>query len=170
MEHFIIGKIINTHGVHGELKVLPLTDDINRFKKLKCVLIEKNNNLTEYNVSAVKFFNNFVLLKIEGINDLNTAQNYKECYLKIHRSEAVKLPKDSYYICDLIGLKVYTIEEEYLGEVVDVLQNGGNDLYIVEKDTKQIMIPAVKEFVKLIDIENKKMTVKLIEGLTELWK
>lgn len=168
MEHFIIGKIINTHGVHGELKVLPLTDDINRFKKLKCVLIEKNNNLTEYNVSAVKFFNNFVLLKIEGINDLNTAQNYKECYLKIHRSEAVKLPKDSYYICDLIGLKVYTIEEEYLGEVVDVLQNGGNDLYIVEKDTKQIMIPAVKEFVKLIDIENKKMTVKLIEGLTEL--
>ena len=167
-QHFIIGKIINTHGIKGELKVLPLTDDYNRFKKLKSILVEKNNNLTKCNVSTVKFINNFVILKLDEINTIEQAQAYKECYIKIDRTQAIKLPKHSYFICDIIGIEVFTDNNELLGIIKDVLQTGGSDTYIVDYNGKDLMIPAVKEFVKSIDINNKKMIVKLIEGLIEL--
>lgn len=168
MEYLIVGKIVNTHGVHGELKILPLTDDINRFKKLKNVLIERINEFKEFRIESVKIMNSFIILKLEDINDLDNAKNYKDCYLKIDKSNAVKLPKDSYFISDIIGMQVKTIDGEELGNIKDVLQPGGNDVYIVENNGRDLMIPAVKEFINSIDLEQRLIIVKLIEGLKEL--
>lgn len=167
-QYFIIGKIINTHGINGELKILPLTDDIKRFNKLKQIYIEKNGNLTLFTIQSVRYNNNFVIIKLETINDMTSAQQLKECYIKINRENAAKLPKGSYYISDMIGLDVKTDDGEYLGKIKDILQPGGNDIYVIDYNECELLIPATKEVVKSIDLENKIMMVKLLEGLKDI--
>lgn len=168
-QYFIIGQIVNTHGVKGGTKVLPLTDDVKRFNKLKKVYIEINNNLVEYEIKSVKFLKNFVILQFKNVENMNEAEKLKGNYIKINRSDAIKLPKDSYFISDLIGIDVKTDDGEYLGKLTDVLHPGGNDVYVVKNQEKNLLIPAAKEFVKKVDLENKIMIVKLIEGLKDLW-
>lgn len=161
-----IGQIVNTYGIKGFLKVVPYTDDIKRFEKLKSIYIQTKKSLETVIVEEVKYAKNLVLLKIKGIDNINDAEIYKNCYIKIDRSDAVELPEDSYFIIDLIGIKVYTDEGEELGNIIDVFPTGANDVYVVKNELgKQVLLPAIGDVIKNVDIKNKKMVVHLIEGL-----
>lgn len=161
-----IGQIVNTYGIKGYLKVVPYTDDITRFEQLETIYVENKKELKEYTIEEVKYSKNLVLLKLKGIDDINVAQGYKNCFLKIDREKAVDLPEDTYFIVDLIGLEVYSTQNIRLGEIVDVFPTGSNDVYVVKDELgKQILLPAIQEVIKEVDITNKKMIVHLIAGL-----
>lgn len=167
VEYLQIGKIVNTFGVKGEVKAIPLTDDVSRFDLLKEVYVEQDNQLKSYKIDKVKYQSAFVMLKFQGVDDIETAEKLKNCFIKVHRSRAVQLPKDSFFVCDLIGLKVYDEKEQYLGDLINVLQTGANDVYEVENQGKRIYIPALKAVVKSIDIQNAKISVELPRGLID---
>lgn len=161
-----IGQIVNTYGIKGYLKVVPYTDDITRFEQLETIYIETKTELEEHTIEEVKYSKNLVLLKLKGIDDINVAQKYKNCYLKIDREKAVDLPEDTYFIVDLIGVRVYSDEDILLGEIVDVFPTGSNDVYVVKDELgKQTLLPAIGDVIKEVDITNKKMVVHLIAGL-----
>ncbi len=161
-----IGQIVNTYGIKGYLKIVPYTDDITRFEKLESIYIEVKKELKDFIIEDVKYSKNLVLLKLKGIDDINSAEIYKNCYIKIPRSQAVKLPENSYFIVDLIGLNVYTDNDEELGNIIDVFSTGANDIYVVKNELgKQVLLPAISDVIKKVDIQNKKMIVHLIDGL-----
>jgi len=165
-KYFEVGQIVNTFGIKGFLKVKPFTDEITRFEELNKVYICNKNEMQEVEIEEVSYQKNMVLLKIKGIDDLTNAEKYKGLYLKIDRKNAKKLPKDTYFIADLLGLDVYTDEGEHLGKVDDIFSTGSNDVYVVKNDLgKQILLPSMPEVLKEIDLENEKITVHLIDGL-----
>lgn len=165
-EYLEIGQIVNTSGLKGFLKVIPLTDDITRFEDLKTVYIQEKKDLVEFKIQEVKYSKNMVLLKLEGIDDIGEAEKFKNFYIKINRKDAVQLEEDSYFIVDIIGCKVFTDENEFLGKVIDVFQTGSNDVYTVKNnEDKEILLPAIEDVIKDIDIANKKIVVKLMDGL-----
>lgn len=139
-EYFEVGQIVNTFGVKGLLKVKHFTDDIERFEELKTVYICKKNEMKKVEIEEVKYHKNMVLLKVKGIDDMNEAEKYKGLFLKIDRKDAKKLPKDTYFIADLIGLEVYTDEGELLGKVDDIFNSGANDVYVVKDDMRKTNI------------------------------
>ena len=167
MQDFLeIGQIVNSYGIKGFFKVVPFTDDITRFDDLKTIYIEKNKKLEEKEIEEVKYHKHLVLMKIKGIDDINDTEQYKNCILKIDRKDAVELPEDTYFITDMIGIEVYNEEEKLLGNIVDIFPTGSNDVYVVKNELgKQILLPAISEVIKSVDIEGKKMKVKLMEGL-----
>lgn len=161
-----IGQIVNSYGIKGFFKVVPFTDDITRFDDLKNIYIEKNRKLEKKEIEEVKYHKNLVLVKIKGIDDINDTEQYKNCYLKIDRKDAVELPEDTYFITDLIDIDVFTEEGKTLGKIVDIFPTGSNDVYVVKDELgKQILLPAIGEVIKNVNILEKKMTVKLIAGL-----
>ncbi|KUO75491.1 MAG: hypothetical protein APF77_22770 [Clostridia bacterium BRH_c25] len=165
LEYLSIGQIINTHGIRGEVKVYPLTDDMGRFNRLKEVYVEENNQLVKYEVEGTKFLSNTVVMKLKGIETEEAAARLRNYYMKVDRKSAVKLPKDSYFICDLIDSEVYDEKGSVLGKIRDVLQTGSNDVYVVQTAGKDILVPALKEVVKEIDLKDRKIVVELPEGL-----
>lgn len=168
LEYLIVGQLTSPHGVKGELRVSALTDDPQRFKKLKYVYIDKKGNLEKYNITGVKFLNHFVILKFEGVDTYEAAVELKSLYLKIDRANAVKLPKDSFFITDILGMLVYDENNVLLGKLVDIIHTGSNDVYIVKNDEgKEILIPALKSVVKEVSLEDRKISVVLPEGLLD---
>lgn len=165
-EYLEIGQIVNTHGLKGHLKVVPFTDDINRFKELKNIYIDFKNELIECTIQEVKFIKNLVMLKLEDIDDINDAEKYKGCYLKINRKDAKKLDKNTYFIADLIGLDVYDMQNNKIGILDDIFPTGSNDVYVVNlEDGKQILLPAISKVIKEIDIEQRKIIVDISQGV-----
>lgn len=156
MEKYLnVGQIVNTHGVKGEVKVLPLTDDPMRFKKLKNIIIDDK----EVKILGCKFQKDRVILKLEGIDTMDDAIRLKTKYLKVSREDAVKLPKDTYFITDLIGCSVYDTNEVLLGKIYEVLKTGSNDVYWV-KGNKELLIPVLKEIVLDINVEDQKIVIR----------
>lgn len=141
-EYFEVGQIVNTFGIKGQLKVKPFTDDINRFEELKTVYICKKNEMKKVEIEDVKYNKQCVLLKIKGIEDLTEAEKYKGLFLKIDRKDAKKLPKDTYFIADILGLEVYTEEGELLGKVDDIFPTGANDVYVIKDEMRKTIIIA----------------------------
>lgn len=167
-EYFEIGQIVNTFGVKGVVKVNPFTDDITRFEKLKTILVVKNKNVTEIEIEEVKYHKDMVLLKLKGVDDMNSAEKYKGCFIKIHRKDAIKLPKDTFFIADIIGSEVITDDGKILGKVDDIYSTGSNDIYVVKDELgKQILLPSIKEVILDIDVEKQKVIVHLLEGLVD---
>ncbi len=165
-EYFEIGQIVNHFGIKGMVKVNPFTDDISQFETLKKLLLEKDGKLIEIEVEEAKYSKNQVLLKLKGIDTIEEAEKYRGSYLKIARKDARKLPEGTYFIADLIGLPVYTEEGILLGNVDDIYNSGANDIYVVKDSLgKQILLPATKEVIKQVDIENEKIVVHLLKGL-----
>ncbi len=165
-EYFEIGQIVNHFGIKGMVKVNPFTEDISKFESLNSIFLEKENKLIKIEIEEVKYSKNQVLLKIKGINSIEEAEKYRGCYLKIARKDAKKLPKDTYFIADLIGLKVYTDEGILLGNVDDIYNSGANDIYVVKDEKgKQILLPAIKKVIKQVDLEQEKIIVHLLKGL-----
>lgn len=166
MEYIEIGQIVNTNGLKGIVKVNPFTDDINKFEDLKYVYIQLKNELKKVKIEQVRYNKNQVLLKLEGIDSIEEAEKYRNFYLKTEKESQEDLGEDTYYIVDLIGLDVYSDKNEYLGKIDDVFPTGSNDVYVVKDNLgKQILIPAIADVVKEVDLKNKKMTINLIPGL-----
>ena len=164
-----VGDISSTHGVRGEVKVYPTTDDPARFNDLKEVTLDTGKELLPLTIQSVKFFKKMVILKFEEFDSINAIEPYKGKDLLIHRSQAVPLKEGEHFIVDLIGLSVVTDEGETLGELKDVLKTGANDVYIVEQPSgKEVLIPAIKPCILNIDLEAGQMKVHLLEGLLDL--
>ena len=166
MEYIEIGQIVNTNGLKGIVKVNPFTDDVNIFEQIKYVYIELKDELKKVKIEQVRYNKNQVLLKLEGIDSIEEAEKYRTCYIKKEKKKQEELGKDTYYIVDLIGLNVFSTEGEMLGILEDVFPTGSNDVYVVKDNLgKQILIPAIADVVKEIDLKNKKMIINLIPGL-----
>lgn len=165
-EYFELGQIVNHFGIKGMVKVNPFTDDISQFETLEFILVEKAGKLLKMQIEETKYSKSQVLLRLKGIETVEEAEKYRGCYIKIARKDAKKLPKDTYFIADLIGLQVYTDENVLLGKVEDIYNAGANDIYVVKsEDGKQILLPGISEVLKQIDLEQEKITVHLIKGL-----
>ena len=166
MEYIEIGQIVNTNGLKGVVKVNPFTDDISKFEDLKFVYIQLKNELKKVKIEQVRYNKNQILLKLEGIDSIEEAEKYRNFYLKTEKESQEDLGEDTYYIVDLIGLDVYSDKNEYLGKIEDVFPTGSNDVYVVKDNLgKQILIPAIADVVKEVDLKNKKMIINLIPGL-----
>ncbi len=164
-----VGVITSTHGVRGEVKVFPTTDDMNRFKKLKSVILDLGKEQKTLNVESVKFFKNMVILKFKGFDNINDVEMWRQKDLLITRDQAVKLSPDENFIVDLIGLKVVTDEGTELGVMKDVLQTGANDVYIVTMGNgKEVLLPAIKDCILNVDLEKGEMLVHVLDGLLDL--
>ena len=165
-EYLEVGQIVNTNGLKGLLKINPFTNDITRFERLKTILVEHKKELLEFEIESVRYQKKQVLLKLKGIDTIEEAEKYREDYLKIKRNKEEKLPEDTYYIVDLIGLDIYTENGELLGKLDDIFSTGSNYVYVVKNsEGKQILLPAISDVIKNIDLEQKKIVVNLIEGL-----
>ena len=169
MEKYLeIGQIVNTFGIKGQVKIVPFTDDITRYDELKEIYVEKKNELKLFQIEQVNYKKNMVILKLKGIETVEEAEKLRNCYLKIDRKDAKELPKDTYFIVDLLGLDVYTDEWKLLGKVDDIYNAGSSDIYVVKDELgKQILLPAIKDVLKEVDLENQKIIVHLIKGLVD---
>ena len=170
MEDYLqVGVIANTHGVRGEVKVFPTTDDAKRFEKLKEVLLDTGKELKTMEIQQVRFFKNMVIVKFKGYDTINDIEIYKGKDLLVTREHAVELGPDENFIVDLIGLSVETDEGELLGELTDVLITGANDVYEVTRtDGKKVLLPAIKDCVLDVDLEAGRVLVHVLEGLLDL--
>lgn len=163
-----VGVITSTHGVRGEVKVFPTTDDAKRFKTLKKVILDGREPL-ELSIEQVKFFKNMVILKFKGYDNINDVETWRQRDLLITRDQAVELKEDEYFITDLIGLTVVNEEETVLGRVKDVLETGANDVYVVELTSgKELLLPAIKDCILNVDLEGGRMKVHVLDGLMDL--
>lgn len=161
-----VGVITTTHGVRGEVKVFPTTDDPARFKKLKNVILDTGKTRKELEITGVKFFKNMVILKFKGFDNMNDVENFRQAKLLVTRENAVELGEDEYFIADLIGLAVFSDEGEALGVITDVLQTGANDVYVISKEGQtDLLVPAIHDCIKEVDIARQKMTIHLLPGL-----
>ena len=161
-----VGVISSTHGVRGEVKVYPTTDDVNRFKKLKKVVLDTGREHLDLEISSVKFFKNQVILKFKGIDNINDIEKYKGKDLLVHREDAVALEENENYVADLIDLKVVTDEGQVLGYLTEVMETGANDVYVVEtEDGKELLLPAIRDCILDVDLEEEVMTVHILPGL-----
>lgn len=165
MEYILVGKIINTHGVKGEVKLYPYTENIKRFSDLKTIYIGEEKSSIK--IQGVRYHKNMALIKLEGLDNMNDVIFLKGEKVYIDELDRIKLPKDKYFIYELIDCKVFDMEGNSLGYVKDVLQNSSNDVYIIKDNEKEYLIPAVKEFIKEINISEKKIVIDVIEGMIE---
>lgn len=161
-----VGVITQTHGVRGEVKVFPTTDDVNRFKKLKQIILDTGKETKPLEIQSVKFFKQFVILKFKGIDNINDIEKYKRCSLYVTREHAVALEEDEYFIADMIGMEVCTEDGNIFGTLKDVIETGANDVYVIENaEHGEVLVPAIKECIRSVDIEKGQMMIHLMDGL-----
>ncbi|MDY2812817.1 MAG: ribosome maturation factor RimM [Dorea sp.] len=161
-----VGVITSTHGVRGEVKVYPTTDDAVRFKQLKHVLLDTGKETLSLEIQGVKFFKQFVILKFKGIDNINEVERYKRCPLLVERKDAVELDEDEYFIADMIGMTVETEDGKEFGTLKDVIETGANDVYVIEnREHGEVLIPAIRECILDVDVEEQKMKIHLMDGL-----
>lgn len=162
-----IGKVVALFGVHGELKVLSLSDIPNRFAELDAVYLGPDH--IRYAIKGVRpYKGEMVLLKLAGVEDATTAETLRNFDITIPVSQLAKLPPDSYYQHDIVGLHVCTLDGRDVGEIVDIMITGSNDVYIIKApDGRQVLIPAIKEVVKLVDLVRRIMYIEPIRGLLD---
>lgn len=167
MDNYLrVGVITTTHGIKGEVKVYPTTDDINRFKDLKKIYLDTGKEYLPLEIEGVKYFKQLVILKFKDIKDINDIEKYKGKDLLIDRKDAIELEEDEYFIFDLIDSEVYTEDGNKLGVLTEVLTSAANDVYIVKtNDNKEVLIPSIKECILDVDIANKRIKVHLLDGL-----
>lgn len=164
---FRVGVIANTHGIRGEVKVFPTTEDPNRFKKLKEVLLDTGKEKLPLEISSVRFFKNLVIVKFKGIDNINDIEKYKGKDLYVIRENAIPLKEDEYYLADILGADVYTEDGKEFGRLKDILETGANLVYVVMHEGKEVLLPVIPDCVKEISVEEKKVVIHLMKGLLE---
>ena len=169
MEQFFqVGVISSTHGVHGEVKVYPTTDDPKRFLKLKEVLLDTPKGYMPLKVEKVRFFKQMVIVKFGGYDTIESIQMYRQKGLFVPREQAVPLAEDEYYVADLLGMDVYLEDGELFGKVKDVMQSAANDVYIIRSLVHgEVLLPAIADCVKEVSVEDNRMVIHLLDGLVE---
>lgn len=166
MKYFEIGKVVNTYGVKGEVKVIPTTFDVKRFELLDKLELFMDDEVSVFTIERVWYHKQFVIIKFKEIGDMTSAEKLKGRVIKVTEDKALPLGEDEYYINDLYGMEVKTCEGEYLGKIIEILFTGANDVYIVKEDEKkELLIPAIKKCINKVDVKNNEMTVTLLEGL-----
>lgn len=164
-DYIKVGKIVNTHGVKGYIKCIPLTDDLERFEELEYVYTEKDN--IKRTIDDVWYQKGLVCLKLKDIDDMDKAELFKDTYISIVEDQLRVLPEDSYYLFDLEGIDVYSNNGDYIGKISEIYQTGANDVYEVKNNKNSYLIPAIKDVVKSVNVQDKKMIINVIEGLLE---
>ena len=161
-----VGVITTTHGVRGEVKVYPTTDEPERFLELDYVLLDTGRELRKLEIKNVKFFKNLVILKFKGVDNINDIEKYKGRDLWIPREEGQELEEDEYYIADLLGMSVVLVDGQEFGTLKDVMETGANDVYIIDSaEHGEVLLPAIKECILDVDLEKNVMTIHLMKGL-----
>ncbi|KHO62570.1 16S rRNA processing protein RimM [Thermoanaerobacter sp. YS13] len=165
-DYYNVGKVTSAHGIKGEVKVYPLTNVPERFYDFEHVWIfDDQQRPHKYDIEYVKIISKRVCVKLKGIDTRDDAEKLKGAFLKVNSQNALELEENEYFIKDLVGMKVYTEEGSFLGTLVEVLKTGANDVYVIKTEKREILIPAIKEVVKKVDVDNKVMVVHLLEGL-----
>lgn len=168
-DYFRVGVIANTHGIRGEVKVFPTTDDVTRFKTLKQVMLDTGKEKMELEIQSVKFFKNMAILKFKGIDNINDIEKYKGKDLLVTRENAVELEEDEFYLADVLDAKVVTDEGEEFGVITDVMETGANDVFVIEtKEGKEVLFPVTKECILDINIDEMVVTVHVLPGLLDI--
>ena len=172
MENLLqVGAILDTHGLRGEVKVFPTTDDPSRYDDLEEVeLLTKEGNYLHLEIERVRYFKNLVIVKFKNYDHINDIEQYKKCNLYVTRENAVELQADEYFVADLIGLMAKTDEGEELGQIKDVLTTGANDVYVIDTKEGELLVPAIHDCVQEVDLEAGVMTLHLLPGLRDLNK
>ncbi len=166
-----VGAILDTHGLRGEVKVFPTTDDPGRYDYLEDVILEdKSGKQITLVVEKVRYFKNLVIVKFKDLDNINDVEQYKKCNLYVTRENAVELEADEYFVADLIGLTAKTDEGEELGQIKDVLTTGANDVYVIDTKEGELLVPAIHDCVQEVDLEAGVMTLHLLPGLRDLNK
>lgn len=163
---FRIGQIVNTQGLKGEVRVYPYTNDKSRFDDLKHFYTDKSLN-TEYKVERVRYKGNMVIMKIKDVDSIELAEKLKTKNMYLSREDSIELEEDEFFVSDLIGLNVFTVDGKEVGKVTDVLQHAINDVYVIESNGKEYLIPSVEKFVPTIDLENNKMIIDPLKGMLD---
>lgn len=164
-EYFRVGVIANTHGIRGEVKVYPTTQEPSRFQNMKEIILDTGEEKKRLSVASVRFFKNLVILKFQGMDSINDVEQYKGMDLLVAREDAIPLEEGEYYIADIIGARVMTDTGEDFGSLTDVLQTGANDVYVVDHGGKEVLLPVIPDCVLERDLEKKLVTVHIMEGL-----
>lgn len=167
MEKFFqVGIITSPHGVHGEVKVYPTTDDVKRFKRLKEVILDTGKERLDLEIESVKFVKQFAVLKFRGYDNMDEVEKFRRKSLFVPRENAVRLGKDEYFIADLMGLKVLDEKEQEIGVLREVIETGANDVYAIDlKDGRELLIPAIKQCILAVDVEAGFIRIHILEGL-----
>lgn len=167
LTHFKVGQIVNTQGLKGEVRVYPFTDEIDRFDELEEFYLGKDLNTT-WEVERVRYKGNMVIMKIKGIDTVEMAEKLKNKFMYVSRENSRELDEDEYFISDMIGIDVYTVEGKRVGTLKDVLQYSANDVYVIKGlENQEYMIPAMMKFVPTIDIDERKMIIDPIKGMID---
>lgn len=164
-DYFRVGVIANTHGIHGEVKVFPTTEDPKRFKGMKEIILDTGSEKKVLEVASARFFKNMVILKFKGIDSINDIEKYKGRDLLVTRENAIPLEEGEYYIADILGATVVTEDGETFGVLKDVLTTGANDVYVVEHEGKEVLLPVIPDCVLSRNMDTKVVTVHIMEGL-----
>ena len=163
-----VGIITQTHGIRGEVKVFPTTDDVKRFKRLKETILDTGKEKMTLEIEGVKFFKQFVILKFKGFDNINDVERYKNKSRYVTRENAVRLRRNEYFIADLIDLSVFDEEEKQIGILADVMQTGANDVYVINMtDGRELLLPAIKECILSVDMDERKMVIHILDGLLD---
>ena len=168
-ERFQVGVITSTHGLRGEVKVFPTTDDPGRFLVLKELILQEKRSERRIRIRSVKFFKQFVILGFEGMNRIEDVEKLRGCPLLVERKDAIPLEEDEYYIADLIGLSVRDEDGNEIGTLKEVLETGANDVYVVRREgRKDLLLPAISQCILDFQPEQGFVTVHVMEGLEDL--
>ena len=166
-DFFRVGVIANTHGIRGEVKVFPTTDDVKRFDYLKEAYIDAGKEKMKVEVSNVRYFKNLVIVKFKGIDNINDIERYKGKDLLVTRENALPLEEGEYYLADIIGANVYTEDGILFGSLEDVIETGANLVYSVQHEGKEVLLPVIDDCVKEVNVEEKKVIVHIMKGLLD---
>lgn len=163
-----VGVVTQTHGIRGEVKVFPTTDDAGRFRDLKKVFLDTGREKLPLEIQGVKFFKQFVIVKFKGLDTINEVERFRRCPLLVPREDAVPLEEDEYYIADMIGMQVETEDGKAFGILKDVMETGANDVYVIDSISHgEVLVPAIKECIRKVDVAEGKMSVHLMDGLVQ---
>lgn len=170
MENLLrIGVITTTHGIRGEVKVFPTTDDARRFDDCDEVILVTKREQIPLHVERVKYFKNIVILKFKEFDDINQVEQFRKCDLMVTRENAVPLEEGEYFICDIIGAEVVEESGEPIGTVKDVMETGANNVFVIEMpEGREVLFPSIPQCIKQVDVENKKVVAHIMPGLLDL--
>lgn len=167
-DFFQVGIITATHGLKGEVKVFPTTDDVKRFKRLREVILDTGKERIGVEVEGVKFFKQFAIVKFKGIDDISAVEKYRKASILVTRENAVRLKKDEYFIADLMGLKVRDESDTEIGVLREVMETGANDVYVIDlADGRELLLPAIRQCVLEVDPEGGFIKIHILEGLLD---